>query len=102
MSKTKSIDSKNILEVIDTKLQTFRRKKELLEQKIHSESQEIEQIKDNIKELQQKLEITTENITKSTNEIKELDKVIEEVDLGYKNIIESGQTLMALVEINHE
>lgn len=98
MNKSKNFDSSNILEIIDTKLQTFRRKKQLLQEKVSSQTEEIEHIKKNISELQKKLQDTTENIESSNKEIVELDRTIDELDTGYKNIIESGQTLMALVE----
>ena len=102
MNKTESMDSQNILQVIDTKLQIFRRKKQLLQQKINTDKEEIKQINSNLEELQLKLTSTNENIKKSEAQLVELDKVIENVDEGYKNIIESGQTLMALVELPNE
>lgn len=102
MKKAEKINSQNILEVIDTKLQIFRRKKLLLEQKITTDREEIKQININIQELQAKLSTTTVNIEKSEIQLSELDKVIDNIDEGYKNIIESGQTLMSLVELPEE
>ena len=102
MKKAEKINSQNILEVIDTKLQIFRRKKLLLEQKITTDREEIKQININIQELQTKLSTTTVNIEKSEIRLSELDKVIDNIDEGYKNIIESGQTLMSLVELPEE
>lgn len=102
MKKAEKINSQNILEVIDTKLQIFRRKKLLLEQKITTDREEIKQININIQELQAKLSTTTVNIEKSETQLSELDKVIDNIDEGYKNIIESGQTLMSLVELPEE
>ena len=102
MDRVEGLDSQNILEIIATKLKLFRRKKLLLEQKINTDKEEITQINSNIKELQLKVTTTSENIQKSETQLLELDKIIENVDEGYKNIIESGQTLMALVELPNE
>lgn len=99
MKKGEKIESQNILEVIDTKLQIFRRKKLLLEEKINTDSEEINQINHNMQELQSKLTTTTANIENYKIKLSELDKVIDNIEDGYKNIIESGQTLMSLVEL---
>lgn len=99
MKKGEKIESQNILEVIDTKLQIFRRKKLLLEEKINTDNEEINQINRNMQELQSKLTTTTANIENYKIKLSELDKVIDNIEDGYKNIIESGQTLMSLVEL---
>mgnify|MGYP001303017914 CR=1 FL=1 len=102
MDREESMDSQNILQIIDTKLKVFRRKKLLLEQKINTDKEEIREINSNIEDLQLKLTSTSKNIQKSETQLLELDKVIDNIDEGYKNIIESGQTLMALVELPNE
>ena len=99
MDNKDCIDSQNILQIIDSKLQTFRRKRQLLQEKISTQKDEVEQIKNNISELQLKLKSTSENIEKSTSLILEYEKIIDEMDLGYKNIIDSGQTLLSLVKL---
>ena len=102
MDRVEGLDSQNILQIIDTKLKLFRRKKLLLEQKINTDKGEIRQINSNIEELQLKGTTTSENIEKYEAQLLELDKVIENIDEGYKNIIESGKTLMSLVELPNE
>jgi len=106
MNNTKNLESftnsQNILEIIDTKLQLFRRKKLLLQQSIDTDKQESQQIEHNINELQIKIKSIAENIQKNENQLVELDKIIENIDEGYKNIIQSGETLMALVELPNE
>jgi chromosome segregation ATPase len=98
MTSNENFESNNIIEIIENKLQTFRRKKQLIKEKINNETSEIEQINKNILSLQEKLKITSENIELNTKLLAELDKTIEEVNSGYQNIIESGQCLISLVE----
>jgi chromosome segregation ATPase len=98
MTSIENYESNNIIEIIENKLQTFRRKKQLMKEKINNEINEIEQINKNIISLQEKLKITNDSIESNTKQLVELDKTIEDVNSGYQNIIESGQCLISLVE----
>lgn len=91
------LSEQNILEIIESKLLTFRKKKKSLEEQTNTKLSEVEEIKNNIKSLEINLENTLKTIQNSQLEIEKIDKLIEEIDNGYSNLVESGQCLMSII-----
>ncbi len=91
------LSEQNILEIIESKLLTFRKKKKSLEEQTNNKLSEVEEIKSNIKSLEINLENTLKTIQNSQLEIEKIDKLIEEIDNGYSNLVESGQCLMSII-----
>ena len=96
MTKNIIIESNKILEIISTKLESFREKKRLIEEKITSNTNEINNYETTIQELQEKLVTNKNNIELLNKNINNLDKIIDEIDTGYNTLIDTGQTIISL------
>ena len=87
----------NILEIISEKLEAFSKKKESLIKIIENKKEEILQIRAIILEQQELLNSNEIEITESQEELEKLNTVIQEIQQGYDNIVESGNCLMSIV-----
>lgn len=87
----------NILEIISEKLEAFSKKKESLIKFIENKKEEILQIRAIILEQQELLNSNEIEITESQEELEKLNTVIQEIQQGYDNIVESGNCLMSIV-----
>ena len=87
----------NILEIISEKLEAFSKKKESLIKIIENKKEEILQIRAIILEQQELVNSNEIEITESQEELEKLNTVIQEIQQGYDNIVESGNCLMSIV-----
>tara|TARA_R110002072_G_scaffold298405_1_gene472319 strand:+ start:663 stop:995 length:333 start_codon:yes stop_codon:yes gene_type:complete len=98
--RTRQINEKkdNILEIISQKLEGFSKKKELLLTSINEKKENSLEIKSILFEQQELLNNTQISITESEKEVEKLNTIIQEIQSGYDNIVESGNCLMSIVK----
>ena len=89
-----------IASAINGVIERLRSKENELENKIKSDCNECERLKDIIKKLQNNVNKLETVIKNSDNELKSLNKTIFETEDGYEKITEAGKTLMAIVSQN--
>ena len=88
----------NILEIINQKLEAFSKKKQSLIANIEEQKENSIEIRALIQEQQELLNSTEINIQESQDELEKLNTIIEEIETGYNNIVESGNCLVSIIK----
>lgn len=88
----------NILEIINQKLEAFSKKKQSLIANIEEQKESSIEIRALIQEQQELLNSTEINIQESQDELEKLNTIIDEIETGYNNIVESGNCLVSIIK----
>ena len=75
-------------------------KRTALHNKIAQDKKLLEQQKIEIAELERGIMVSEKSIGITKNELDNINKTIEQTEMGYKKILEAGETLMSVVSEN--
>jgi flagellar biosynthesis chaperone FliJ len=78
-------------------IRQLKERRRALEQKIEIDKIEKSRVAAQAKELQKRVDILGRSLEQSTSEMTQLVKTIDEAGRGYEKIVESGETLMAIL-----
>lgn len=92
------VESKNILEILEEKLELFRNKKTNLEENLQNKRERTIEIQSQISQLQEQLEKINKEETEDQKEIEKVTQFLGEIESGYNTIVESGNCLMEIVK----
>jgi len=92
------VESKNILEILEEKLEFFRKKRDNLEENLLTKRERTIQIQSEIAQLQNQLGKNEEEIEEDEKELEKNREFLGEIESGYKTIVESGNCLMEIVK----
>ena len=90
----------NILAILELKLKEFNEKNNNLLEDIKKLTNEKAETEKSISDLQIKKGDLTKNINQKTKIAEDLNKMINEIQEGYQNLIESGECLMNIIKQN--
>jgi len=92
------VENKNILEILEEKLQLFRNKKTCLEENLLIKRERTIQIQSEISQLQNQLAKNEREIGENEKELEKNSEFLKEIESGYNTIVESGNCLMEIVK----
>jgi len=92
------VENKNILEILEEKLELFRNKKTSLEENLLTKRERTIQIQSEISQLQNLLEKNEREIGEDEKELEKNSEFLREIENGYNTIVESGNCLMEIVK----
>lgn len=92
------VENKNILEILEEKLQLFRNKKTSLEENLLFKRERTIQIQSEISQLQNQLAKNEREIGEDEKELEKNNEFLREIESGYNTIVESGNCLMEIVK----
>jgi flagellar biosynthesis chaperone FliJ len=92
------VENKNILEILEEKLELFRNKKTSLEENLLTKRERTIQIQSEISQLQNLLAKNEREIGEDEKELEKNSEFLREIENGYNTIVESGNCLMEIVK----
>ena len=91
-------ENKNILEILEEKLDTFRNKQQKAEETLNEKKERELEIQTQINQLQRDLETNKKEMEIAEQDILKTSAFLEEIESGYKSLVESGNCLMQIVK----
>ena len=89
---------KNVLEILESKISSIKTKKGALLEELSNNEEEILKIRENIDILNKTLEKILRNNDEANTKISNFTKTLEELELGYASIVDSGKCLLNCLE----
>lgn len=89
-----------IATTLNNAIQQLNKKKMEIQEKIQSETSEIQTLTAQMNEMEERIETLTASLSSSEQQLVQLNNTIVETEAGYQKIVEAGETLMSIVSQN--